>query len=146
MTHNKILLSSAVYFMCSYKPRNQYYAYLHMCSIYIRSFPGSSAGKECKRTQFDSWFRKIPWRRDRLPIPVFGGLPGGSDDKVSACSVGNLSSIPGLGKSPEGGHCNPLQYSCLDNPQRQRSLAGYSPCGSKESDMNEQLNTYLHLI
>ena len=137
MTHNKILLSTAVYFTCSYKPKNQYYAYLHMHSIYIRSFPGSSAGKECKRIQFDSWFWKIPQRRDRLPILVFWGLPGGSDDKVSACSMGYLSSIPGLGKSPEGGRCNPLQHSCVDNPQRQRSLAGYSLWGSKESDTTE---------
>ena len=34
----------------------------------------------------------------------------------SACSVGDLGSIPGLGRSPGGGHGNPLQYSCLENP------------------------------
>ena len=34
-----------------------------------------------------------------------------------------------------------LQYSCLENPHGQRSLAGYSPWGCKESDMTEQLNT-----
>ena len=45
----------------------------------------------------------------------------------SACNVGDLASIPGLGKSLGGGHGNPLQYSCLRNPHGQRSLAGYSP-------------------
>ena len=34
-------------------------------------FPDSLAGKECMRPQFNSWVRKIPWRRDRLPTPVF---------------------------------------------------------------------------
>ena len=36
--------------------------------------------------------------------------------KKSSCNVGDLSSIPGLGSSPGGGHGNPLQYSCLENP------------------------------
>ena len=39
----------------------------------------------------------------------------GSDGKVSACSVGNLGSIPELGRSPGEGNGNPLQYSCLEN-------------------------------
>ena len=38
-------------------------------------------------------------------------------DKESACDAGDLSSIPGLGRSPGGGHDNPLQYSCLENPK-----------------------------
>ena len=37
----------------------------------------------------------------------------------------------------QGGHVNPLQYSCLENPQGQRSLVGYSPWGHKELDMTE---------
>ena len=45
---------------------------------------------------------------DRLPTPVFLGFPGGSDDKESTCNVGDLGSIPGLGRSPGGGHGNPL--------------------------------------
>ena len=44
------------------------------------------------------------------------GFPGGSDSKESACNVGDLGSIPGLGRSPREGHGNPLQYSCLKNP------------------------------
>ena len=44
------------------------------------------------------------------------GLPGGSDGKKSACNAGGLGLIPGLGRSPGGGHGNPFQYSCLENP------------------------------
>ena len=43
-------------------------------------------------------------------------LPGGTDSKESAYSVGDLVSTPGLGRSPGEGHNNPLQYSCLENP------------------------------
>ena len=66
-----------------------------------------------------SWF----WRRDRLPTPGFLGLSGGSDGKESTYNVGDLGSVPGLGRSPRGGHGNPLQYSCLENPQGQKRLA-----------------------
>ena len=36
------------------------------------------------------------------------GFPGGSDGKKSICNAGDLGSIPGLGRSPEEGHGNPL--------------------------------------
>ena len=42
------------------------------------------------------------------------GFPGGSDGKESNCNVGGLGSIPGFGRSPGGGHGNPLQYPCLE--------------------------------
>ena len=48
--------------------------------------------------------------------------------------------ILGVGRSPGGGHGNPLQYSCLENPHGQGSLAGYSPRGHKESDVTERLS------
>ena len=67
------------------------------------------------------------------------GFPGGSDGKESACIVGDLGLIPGLGKSPGGGH--PFQYSCSENPHGQRSLMGHSPWGHKESNMTERLST-----
>ena len=44
------------------------------------------------------------------------GLPCSSDGKESACNAGDLSSIPGFGRSPGEGNGNPLQYSCLENP------------------------------
>ena len=46
-------------------------------------------------------------------------------------------SIPGLGRSPGGGHGNPLQYSCLENPM-DRGAWHASPWGHKESDTNEE--------
>ena len=61
--------------------------------------------------------------------------------KKSACNVGDLGLIPGLGRCPGGGHGNPLQCSCLENPHGQRSLAGYSPWGPKELNMTEWLST-----
>ena len=79
------------------------------------------------RPWFDSWVGKILWRRDRPPTPVFMGFPGGSAGKKSTCNVGDLSLIPGLGRSLGEGHGNPLQYSCLENSHGNRSLAGYSP-------------------
>ena len=59
------------------------------------------------------------------------GFPGGSEGKESACNVGDLRSIPRLGRSPGGGNGNPVQYSCLENPHGQRCLVGYSPWGHK---------------
>ena len=50
------------------------------------------------------------------------GFSGGSDSKESACNVGDLVLIPGLGGSLGGGHGNPLQYSYLENLHGQRSL------------------------
>ena len=43
-------------------------------------------------------------------------FPRGSDGKASAYNVGDVGSIPGLGRSPGEGNGNPLQYSCLENP------------------------------
>ena len=62
---------------------------------------------------------------------ALSGFPGDSDGKKSACNAGDLGSVPGLGRSPGGGHGNPLQYSCLENPHGQRSLVGYSPWGCR---------------
>ena len=67
----------------------------------------------------------------------YQGFPGGSTGKELACNVGDLGSIPELGRSPGGEHGNTLQYSCLENPHGQRSLVGYSPWGHNESDMTE---------
>ena len=72
---------------------------------------------------FDSWVRKIHWRRDRLPTPVFLGFLGGSAVKKSACSAGDLvwedlSLIPGLDNfSPGEGNDYPLEYFGLENSQ-----------------------------
>ena len=90
-----------------------------------------------RRLWFDSWVRKIPKRRERLPIPVFLGFPGGSDGKQFTCSEGDLGSVPRLGRFPGGGYGNPVQYSCLENPHGQKTLDGYSPWVHKKSDTIE---------
>ena len=54
------------------------------------------------------------------------GFPGGSAGKESACNVGDLSSVPGLGRSSGEGNGNPLQDSCLQIPM-DGSLVSYSP-------------------
>ena len=59
--------------------------------------------------------REDPWRRDRLPTPVSLGFPCDSAGKESACNVGDLGLILGLGRSPGEGKDYPLQYSGLEN-------------------------------
>ena len=49
--------------------------------------------------------------------------------------------FPRSGRSSGEGHGNPLQCSCLEDPQGQRSLVGCSPLGHKESDSAERLST-----
>ena len=73
-------------------------------------------------------------------------FPGGSEGKESVYNAGDLRLIPGLGRSPGGGHGHPLQFSCLENPQEQRSLPGSSPRGHNELNMTEQLSTAQHCM
>ena len=71
---------------------------------------------------------------------AFALLLVGSVIKNVPANVGEVrdsGSILGLGRSPGGGYDNPLQYSCLENPHGQRSVAGCSPWGHKESEMTE---------
>ena len=100
-----------------------------------------SACNNARRPRFHSWVRRIPWRKDRLPTPVFLGFPGGSEGKESTCNAGDLGSIPALGRSNGVGHDNPVQYACLENLHGQRSLVGYSSWAHKELDMTERLST-----
>ena len=77
-----------------------------------------------------------------------GSITGGSDGEESACNVGDLGSIPGLGRSPGGGHGNPLQCSCLENPVDRRSWQrgvdreSRGQRGPKELDTAEGLSTH----
>ena len=65
------------------------------------------------------------------------GFPGSSDCKESTCNVGDLGSIPGLGGSLGEGMATHSSILALENPHAQRSLAGYSSWGHKESDTTE---------
>ena len=84
---------------------------------------------------------QIGWIYLTRKYPGYVGFPGGSDGKESACKVGDLGLFPGLGRSLGRRHGNPLQYACLENPQGQRSLVGYSPWGRKELDTTDWLST-----
>jgi len=79
-----------------------------------------------QETQFDSWVRKICWRRDRLLTPVFLGFLGGSAGKESACNVGDLGFILGLGRSPGEGKGYPLQYCGQRIPWTVQSMGSQS--------------------
>ena len=87
---------------------------------------------QCRRPGFDPWVGKTPWRRERLPTPVFWpgefhGLYSPWDCKEDMTEQLSLSlslagdsrdmvAVPGLERSPGEGNGNPLQYSCLENP------------------------------
>ena len=64
------------------------------------------------------------------------GFPGGSDGKESACNVGDLGSIPELGRSPGEGKGYPLQYSGLENSMDCIIMGG------KELDTTEWLSHF----
>ena len=64
------------------------------------------------------------------------GLPCSSDGKESACDVGVLGSISGLGRSLGGGNGNSLQYSYLENPMNRGALRA-TVHGVAESDTPE---------
>ena len=73
-------------------------------------------------------------------------LPWWISGEESACSAGHPGLIPEWGRSPGGGHGSPLQYSCLENPHGQRSLAGYSPWGRTKSDMAAAAAAFLQAL
>ena len=82
--------------------------------------------------QFNSWVRKICWRRDRLPISVFLGLHCGSAGKESACNAGDIAWIPGLGRPPRERKIYRLQCSGLENAMDSIVL-GVAELGTTES-------------
>ena len=79
----------------------------------------------------------------RVLVSAYLGLPRSL--RKHPKNVGDLGSIPGLGRSPGRGHGNPLQHSCLENPHGQRNLVGCSPWGRKRLDTIELLSTHLHI-
>ena len=115
--------------LCAYDNR------LPLCIILQSCLKATVKSQECHWSTRQSQGQKDGGRDIRRTFP---GFPGGLDGKESACNVGDPGSIPGSGSSPGGGHGNPLQYSCLENPI-QSSLVGYSPCSPKESDVPEWL-------
>ena len=110
----------------------------------LLGFPGGSAGKESACSAGD--LGSTP-RSRRSPGGGTGDLLHCSWVSLVAQTVENLPAVqetwfaPWVGRAPRGGQGSPLYYSCLENPHGQRSLAGDSPWGRRESDMTEQLST-----
>ena len=81
-------------------------------------------------------------------IRLFRGFPDGSHGKESACNARGLGSIPGSERSPaEKGKWQLTPVFLFGEPHGQRSLAGYSPWGCKESDTTEKpTHTHTHQV
>ena len=73
------------------------------------------------------------------------GFPGGSDGKGSAFRAGDRGSIPGSGRSPGGGHGNPLQGSCVEKPT-DRGAWRATAHGLAESDTTERLTLHNQVL
>ena len=72
---------------------------------------------------------------------------GGSDGKKSACNMGDLGLIPGLGRSPGEGNSFPLQYSCLENSMDrgawQVTVHGAAKSWTQLSDLKKKKRFYM---
>ena len=107
---------------------------------------GPAPGKQLLCTGLDLRL-PVPGLISRTPVPSQGlSFPGGSDGKETACSGGDLGSIPGLGRPPGEGNDYLLQYSGLEKFPGQRSLVGYHPWGHRESDTTEGLTLSLQAL
>ena len=81
----------------------------------------------------------------RSPIWLLG-FPGGSEGKASACNVGDLGSIPGLGTSSGEENGNPPQYSCLENAMNGGALYATVHGVAKNHTRLSNFNSYLYLV
>ena len=82
------------------------------------------------------WSLAIVSAKDHPTSTSFKGFPGGSDGKEFACSVGDLSSVSGLGRSPGEGNDNPLQYSGLENSMDRGGWWTTQSMGSQKVGLN----------
>ena len=87
---------------------------------------------------------RVPLTCERCPLP---GAPGGSDWEEPACSAGGPGSIPGSGRSPGGGHGDPLQCSCLENPMDRGAwwATVHGVANSQTSHTHTHAHTCVHI-
>ena len=97
---------------------------------------------QCRRPQFNSWVRKIPWRRDRLPSPLkysWASLVA-QLVKRNCLQCGRPGFDPWVGKIPLEKEMQSTPVLLPGKSHGQRSLVGYSPWGRKELDTTERLH------
>ena len=119
-----------------------------LCSTVIKLFPIRNMSQLSQRNNtfklaYAALKNKIPNKIQKrslhlhgMRIPRFGenyreerGFPGGSAVKNMACNAGDTGLIPGLLRPPGGGHGNPFQYSCLENPTDKQGSTGSQRVG-----------------
>ena len=71
------------------------------------------------------------------------GVPGGSDNKISACNMGDPGLIPGSGRCPGEGNGNPLQYSCLEKSMTGAWQATVYGVAESQTQLSESLSSLL---
>jgi len=77
------------------------------------------------------------------------GFPGDASGKESACSSGDTGDaglIPGSERSPGGGHNNPLQYSCLENPMDRGAWMAVAHRVTQSQTQPKRLSTYVCMV
>ena len=81
---------------------------------------------------------------EQCMIKNAAGFPGLSSKEpaYSAGNAGDAGSTPEWGRSPEVGHGDPIQYSCLENPRGARWATGHTV--TKSWDLSERLSTHTH--
>ena len=81
-----------------------------------------------------------------LQLSLYRGFPGGSDSKESASNVGDLTSIPGFGRSPGRRHGNPLRFSCLKHAHGQRSLAAVHGVTKSQTQLSDWAQQHIYIM
>ena len=110
----------------------------------LRELPDSlHLGAACRH---EGWQGSLGRAQSRLSTPLLDwGFPSGSSDKEFTCKSGDVRDVvlfPRLGLSPEGGHGNPLLYSCLESPMDRGVCSAIVHSVTKSGTRLKQLNTH----
>ena len=119
-------------------PRTRWEQMVAFRSVTVRWQPDPGQGLPLHSA---SAYKRLKLKALWKPVRSSLGSPGGSVVKSPPAKSGDVGSIPLWGRSSRGGHGCPLQYSCLENPHGQKSLAGYVHGVSKsQTQLNNSNN------